>query len=91
MPSYASTMLAQIISGGQTGVDRAGLDAALGLGIPCGGWCPRGRRALDGRIPDQYPLRETEARNYNRRTEWNIRDSDATLILNIGPSLAARS
>ncbi|OOZ35969.1 putative molybdenum carrier protein [Solemya velesiana gill symbiont] len=74
----------KVVSGGQTGVDRAGLDAALELGIPCGGWCPKGRRAVDGVIPDKYPLTETSAENYNRRTEWNVRDSDATLILNEG-------
>jgi hypothetical protein len=75
----------KIVSGGQTGVDRGGLDAALALGIPCGGWCPRGRRAEDGTIPDGYPLVETETEDYLCRTEWNVRDSDATLILNEGP------
>lgn len=70
-----------IVSGGQTGVDRAALDVALELGIPCGGWCPAGRRAEDGRIPDQYPLRETPSAEYVQRTQWNVRDSEATLIL----------
>lgn len=74
----------KIISGGQTGVDRAALDVALELGLERGGWCPKGRRAEDGRIPDQYPLKETPSANYARRTGWNIRDSDATLILNEG-------
>ncbi|MES9886058.1 MAG: putative molybdenum carrier protein [Candidatus Sedimenticola sp. 6PFRAG1] len=78
------SLLKKIVSGGQTGVDRAGLDVALDLDIPCGGWCPKGRRAVDGVIPDKYPLTETPAENYNRRTEWNVRDSDATLILNEG-------
>lgn len=73
--------LERIVSGGQTGVDRAALDVALRLGIPCGGWCPRGRRAEDGRIPDRYPLHETPSADYAQRTEWNVRDSDATLIL----------
>lgn len=75
-----------IISGGQTGVDRAALDAALELGIPCGGWCPRGRLAEDGRIPMCYPLRETPNPDYRTRTEWNVRDADATLVLAWGPA-----
>jgi len=71
----------RIISGGQTGVDRAALDAALAPGPATRGWCPRGRRAEDGVIPDRYPLRETPERNYAQRTEWNVRDADATLLL----------
>jgi hypothetical protein len=71
----------KIISGGQTGVDRAALDTAIALGIPHGGWCPRGRLAEDGRIPDCYQLRETETTDYAVRTEQNVLDSDATLIL----------
>jgi hypothetical protein len=74
----------EVVSGGQTGVDRAALDVAQELGIPCGGWCPQGRRAEDGIIPDRYPLQETPGKNYNIRTEKNVRDSDATLILNLG-------
>jgi len=73
--------LEKIVSGGQTGVDRAALDAARALGIETGGWCPRGRRAEDGRIPEQYPLQETDGRSYAIRTEWNVRDSDGTLII----------
>ncbi len=72
---------AKIISGGQTGVDRAALDAAIELGIPHGGWCPRGRLAEDGRIPARYGLRESESPEYPVRTEQNVLDADATLIL----------
>ena len=71
----------KIISGGQTGVDRAALDVALDLGIDAGGWVPKGRRAEDGIIPDRYPMKETSSREYEQRTEWNVRDSDATLVL----------
>ena len=80
----ARTSLVKIVSGGQTGVDRAALDVAMRLGIPCGGWCPRGRRAEDGRIPSRYPLAETPDSRYPQRTEWNVRDSDATLVLHAG-------
>jgi len=76
--------LLTVVSGGQTGVDRAALDVALELGLPCGGWCPRGRRAEDGRIPSRYPLRETPSGAYPQRTEWNVRDSDGTLVLTRG-------
>ncbi|HPC82978.1 MAG TPA: putative molybdenum carrier protein [Thermoanaerobaculaceae bacterium] len=79
-------MPGKIISGGQTGVDRAALDAAAELGIPCGGWCPRGRKAEDGRIPMCYPLRETPDADYRVRTEWNVREADATLVLVWGPA-----
>jgi len=75
----------KVVSGGQTGVDRAALDVALELGLPCGGWCPRGRRAEDGRIADRYPLVETPKEKYQQRTKWNVRDSDATLIITAGP------
>ena len=74
-------MIHRIVSGGQTGVDRAALDVAMDLGIPCGGWCPRGRKAEDGPIDARYPLKETPSASYAKRTEWNVRDSDATLIL----------
>src|SRR5204862_1053873 len=74
-------MIARVVSGGQTGVDRAALDVALGLGLPCGGWCPKGRRAEDGPLPERYPLRETPWSGYPQRTQWNVRDSDGTLVL----------
>lgn len=71
----------KIVSGGQTGVDRAGLDVAIALGIEHGGWCPAGRRAEDGSIPSRYSLDETDSPEYPVRTEQNVIDSDATLIL----------
>lgn len=71
----------KIISGGQTGVDRAALDAAKALHLDRGGWCPKGRKAEDGPIPAEYPLKETPNAEYKQRTEWNVRDADATLIL----------
>lgn len=75
----------KILSGGQTGVDRAALDVALELGIPFGGWCPKGRKAEDGEIDPRYPLKETTSPNYPQRTEKNIREADGTLILTKGP------
>lgn len=81
------TMIEKIISGGQTGVDRAALDVALELGIPCGGWCPKGRLAEDGRIPDRYSLVEMPTASYQDRTMKNVRESDATLILAVGDKL----
>jgi len=78
-------MIERILSGGQTGVDRAALDFALDRGIPCGGWCPRGRLAEDGPIDARYPLDETPSADYDERTRWNVRDSDATLVLTWGP------
>jgi len=78
-------MLEKIVSGGQTGVDRAALDTALRHGLPLGGWCPRGRLAEDGPINPSYPLVETPAPVYEERTHWNARDSDGTLVLSWGP------
>jgi hypothetical protein len=71
----------KIVSGGQTGVDRGALDAAIDLGLAHGGWCPLGRRAEDGPVPDRYRLDETDSPVYAVRTERNVVDSDATLIL----------
>ena len=72
-----------IISGGQTGADRAALDFAIAHHIPHGGWCPRGRMAEDGPLDARYRLRETPSRQYAERTEWNIRDSDATVVFSM--------
>jgi hypothetical protein len=77
-------ILEKIISGGQTGVDRAALDVALERAIPCGGWCPKGRRAEDGRIPDRYPLEEASSSEYPVRTRMNVEDADGTLIFTRG-------
>jgi len=74
----------KIISGGQTGVDRAALDEVLELGIPCGGKCPKGRMAEDGAIPARYPLDEMRVSDYDARTRANVMESDGTLILNRG-------
>jgi Circularly permutated YpsA SLOG family len=76
-------MLRKIISGGQTGADRAALDCAIKRGIPHGGWCPKGRRAEDGTIDQRYNLVETPSDDYSQRTEWNVRDSDATAVFSI--------
>lgn len=77
-------MLTKVISGGQTGVDRAGLDAAVEAGIAVGGYCAKGRLAEDGCIPEKYPLEELEWPINNKRTEKNVIASDGTLILNKG-------
>lgn len=77
-------MLRKIVSGAQTGVDRAALDAALDAGFPCGGWCPRGRRAEDGRLDPRYPVVETRSARYIERTRLNVSDSDGTLVLTRG-------
>ena len=84
-------VLQKIISGGQTGADRAALDFAIARGIPHGGWCPRGRLAEDGAIPGRYQLSETPDSDFSRRTEWNVRDSDGTVIFSIAPALAGGS
>ena len=77
-------MLEKIISGGQTGADRAGLDVAINAGFPCCGWCPKGRKAEDGEIPAKYPLQETKSSDYRVRTEQNVKDSDGTVIFTFG-------
>lgn len=87
MPTTLSGRMDQmkIISGGQTGVDRAALDVAIELGIPHGGYCPKGRRAEDGRIPERYHLVELSNTDYPYRTKNNLFISTGTLILNVGP------
>jgi hypothetical protein len=74
----------KIISGGQTGVDRAALDVALKHGIECGGWCPAGRLDEFGRIPDRYPVKELEHGSFADRTLQNVKDSDGTAIISFG-------
>jgi hypothetical protein len=78
-------MLEKIVSGGQTGADRAALDAALDAGFPCGGWCPGDRSAEDGVIPAKYPVTPLPQGGYDERTRQNVRDSDGTVILAFGP------
>lgn len=76
-----------LVSGGQAGADRAGLDWAIAQDIHHGGWCPRGRKTEDGVLPDRYQLQETPTSGYLQRTEWNVRDSDATLIFTLDDGL----
>jgi hypothetical protein len=71
----------RIVSGGQTGVDRAALDAALAAGLGCGGWCPAGRWAEDGEIDARYPLKPLASADPDDRTQRNVEDSDGTLVL----------
>jgi hypothetical protein len=73
--------LTRIVSGGQTGVDRAALDAALAAGFPCGGWCPADRSAEDGPIPDKYPMSLLTEGGYRARILKNVHDGDGTAIL----------
>jgi len=81
MEDNYQTRSLKIISGGQTGADRAALEFALEHNIPCGGWCPKGRLAEDGIIDQKYPLKETVSSESSERTRMNVRDSDGTLIL----------
>jgi hypothetical protein len=84
-------MIEKIVSGGQTGADRMGLDWAIWHDIPHGGWCPKFRKAEDGTIPPQYLLTETAKSDYVQRTEWNVRDSDGTLIFSLSDKLSRGS
>lgn len=81
----------KIISGAQSGADRAALDFAIAHRIPHGGWCPRGRKAEDGTIDPRYELQETPNSSYIQRTEWNTRDSDGTVVFSIAPVLSGGS
>jgi hypothetical protein len=83
--------LRKIISGGQTGVDRAALDFAIDHDIPHGNWCPRGRKAEDGPLEPKYRLTETPSASYPQRTEWNVRDSDGSVIFSIASVLTGGS
>ena len=83
--AHDANKLEKIVSGGQTGADRAALDVAMALGLETGGWVPNGRRAEDGRVPVRYAgLIETDTESYQTRTALNVRDSDATLIFSFG-------
>jgi len=84
-------LIIKIVSGGQTGADRAALDFAIEHGIPHGGWCPKGRQAEDGPIDGRYQLKETPTSDYAQRTEWNVRDSDATVLFSLAPELTGGS
>jgi len=83
--------LVKIVSGGQTGADRAALDWAIEHRVDHGGWCPRGRKAEDGAIAQRYRLAETPSDSYAQRTEWNVRDSDGTVILTLAETLTGGS
>lgn len=85
------SQLERIVSGGQTGADRAALDWAIAHGIAHGGWCPSGRRAEDGPVAQRYALRETPSHEYQQRTRWNVRDSDGTLIISRAAELRGGS
>ena len=71
----------KIVSGGQTGVDRAAFDVALRHGIKCGGWCPAGRLDEFGKIPDHYPVQELKGGGFRERTLQNVKDSDGTVVI----------
>jgi hypothetical protein len=84
-------LIEKVVSGGQTGADRMGLDWAIWHEIPHGGWCPKFRKAEDGKIPPQYQLTETPKSDYLQRNEWNVRDSDGALIFTLSDKLSRGS
>ncbi len=84
-------MIEKLISGGQTGADRAPLDVAIRHGFPHGGWCPKGRKAEDGPIGGQYILFETPSASYLQRTEWNTRDTDGTVVFTLSKNATGGS
>src|SRR5262245_59379474 len=90
-PGRMEQIVERIVSGGQTGADRAALDFAIEHGLNHGGWCPKGRRAEDGPIPVRYLLKETQTNRYVQRNEWNVRDSDGTVIFTLKVSLSGGS
>jgi len=77
-------MITKIISGGQTGADQAALDAAIEMGIPHGGWIPKGRLTEAGPLPEKYALQEMPSKDYLKRTQQNVLDSDSTVIFSHG-------
>lgn len=83
--------ITKIISGGQTGADRTGLDVALAHHFPHGGWCPKDRKAEDGPIDVKYNLTETPSANYLQRTEWNVRDTDGTIVFTMAEEITGGS
>lgn len=84
-------MIDKLVSGGQTGADIAALDVALKQNFPHGGWCPKGRKSLEGAIPAQYRLTETPSASYLQRTEWNVRDSDGTVVFTLAAEVTGGS
>lgn len=88
---HPALTIEKIVSGGQTGADRAALDWAIDHGVAHGGWCPKGRCAEDGTIPDRYDLQEMPSKNYLRRTEQNVLDSDGTVIFSRTDTLTGGS
>lgn len=89
--TYLTPAEFRIISGGQTGADLAALNWAIARGVPYGGWCPKGRKTEEGVLPERYALLETPTSSYLQRTEWNVRDSDATLVFTLNDKLGGGS
>ncbi len=84
-------VIEKLVSGGQSGADIAALDVALAHGLPHGGWCPLGRKSEEGPIPERYRLTETPKANYLQRNEWNVRDSDGTVVLTMARQVSGGS
>lgn len=84
-------MIKKLVSGGQTGADRAALDIAIRHGFSHGGWCPKGRKAEDGPLGGQYLLTETPSASYLQRTEWNVRDTDGTVVFTLSKEVTGGS
>ncbi len=84
-------MIRKLVSGGQTGADIAALDVALKHDFPHGGWCPKGRKSIEGPIPSRYLLLETPSASYLQRTEWNVRDNDGTVVFTLAPEATGGS